>query len=167
MNDTTDPEPEPNAVTATATDKKQRSPVERAIVWSMIGILLVVAAIEAHGRLSYGATLSRLQAVVERAEQGTGYLTLREVRESIAGFPSEATVESRPLTATIRLSWFSLLRSYEMDLQIEPDSKNPMFLGYSTPDAPLPDGWASSASSQFVDAAAADAASQIARTLSK
>jgi hypothetical protein len=124
----------------------------------MIGVLLVVVSIEAHGRLGYSTTLSALRAVVRQSEEEAAYLTLSKARESIAGFPSEVALEPGPISSTIRLSWFSLLKSYEVDLQIEPGSDDPMFLGYSTPDAPPEQYWTSESGSQFVDSAAADAA---------
>lgn len=136
----------------------KRSPVERAIVWGSIAVLLVVVGIEAHGKLGYSATLSGLQAVVDRSENESEYLTISAARKSIAGFPSEAVLTSGPVNGTIRLSWFSLLKSYEVDLEIELGSDDPMFLGYSTPDAPEEDFWESQPGTQLVDAATVDAA---------
>ena len=143
---------------ATTSGKKaNRSPVERAIVWGMIGVLLVVVGIEAHGRLGYSSTLNALRAVVKQSEQEAAYLTLSKARESIAGFPSEVVLEPGPFEGTIRLSWFSLLKSYEVDLIIEPGSEDPMFLGYTTPDAPQEQYGTSESASHLVDSVAADA----------
>lgn len=126
-----------SAPASSAGGGKQRSPVERAIVWGMIGILLVVVAIEAHARLSHSMTMSALQDMVIQGESGVEYLTLSTVRESIVGFPSEVGLESNQASGGIRLSWFSLLKTYELDLEIETGEEDPMFLGYSTPGMPM------------------------------
>ncbi len=156
MSATNDAGQEANATPSVNAAK--RSPVERAIVWGGIGILLVVVGIEAHGRLGYSSTLKALQGLVEQAEGESEYLTLSAARESIAGFPSEDALESGSVNGTIRLSWFSLLKSYELDLEIELGSDDPMFLGYSTPDAPEDDYGRAKPGSQQVDAATADGA---------
>lgn len=51
--------------TTPAPAKPARSPVERAIVWSVIGLGVLVIAVEANAHLSHGAALAKLQAQLD------------------------------------------------------------------------------------------------------
>jgi hypothetical protein len=51
--------------TTPAPAKPARSPVERAIVWGVIGLGVLVIAVEANAHLSHGAALAKLQAQLD------------------------------------------------------------------------------------------------------
>lgn len=114
---------------------KKRSPVERAIVWGVIGVLVVVVAIEGRARMAYSSTLSSLGALVKQAEQNDEYVTLSQARAAYSGSPTEESQPAGRFEQSIILKWFSLLKTYQIEIQVEPGEDDPAFLGFTTPDA--------------------------------
>ena len=51
------------------TDKPSRNPVERVIVWGLIGLLLVVVAIEARAQRGYAMSLDAVQSAFADNEE--------------------------------------------------------------------------------------------------
>ena len=113
----------------------QRSPIERVIVWGGIGLLLVVALIEARALRGYGTSLSAVQAALANDEEVQ--ITLDDARELMAFGPSESIRESNSaFLKHHQFSWFSLFKSgqYELTLDITADEEA-LVLGFSTPEA--------------------------------
>lgn len=115
---------------------KKRSPVERVVVWGIIGILVVVVAIEARARFAYSSTLNAVTALIKKSEESNEYATLNEAREVFAGSPSESPQPPGRFEQIIQLTWFSLLKTYQLDLEVEPNEDNPAILGVATSGAP-------------------------------
>ena len=101
-----------NAVTG----KKKRSPVERAIVWGLIAVALLVVLIEWNARAGYSKTLAALQERIELSDKQNGEaFLLDEAKTMISGFPlgkEELTNKGKRL----QYHWFSLFRSYDIQL---------------------------------------------------
>ncbi|HBL45334.1 MAG TPA: hypothetical protein DDZ90_18295, partial [Planctomycetaceae bacterium] len=93
-----------NAVTG----KKKRSPVERAIVWGLIAVALLVVLIEWNARAGYSKTLAALQERIELSDKQNGEaFLLDEAKTMISGFPlgkEELTNKGKRL----QYHWFSL-----------------------------------------------------------
>lgn len=117
--------------------KKKRSPVERVIVWGLIGVLLVLALWEGWARFGYSRTLARLQdaiAVAEAAE-GDGSLKLAEAEDLVIGFPSRSEGQEQGARNTITYKWNSLFkRNYQIAVTYAGDP--PDVLGLETANAP-------------------------------
>lgn len=61
--------------------KPPRSPVEKAIVWGVIGIGLVVIGVEAQAQLAHGAALEKLQTTLEKKAETDSGMTKKDVDE--------------------------------------------------------------------------------------
>lgn len=61
--------------------KPPRSPVEKAIVWGVIGIGLVVIGVEAQAQLAHGAALEKLQTTLEKKADTELGMTKKDVDE--------------------------------------------------------------------------------------
>ena len=90
--------------------KKRRNPVERAIVWGLIAILVVAVAWEGWGRFGYSRTLSKWQNAIAAAEQAPDSqgLTLAQAEELITGSPEKSLDEGAFGQQTLTYRWNSL-----------------------------------------------------------
>ena len=90
--------------------KKRRNPVERAIVWSLIAILVAAVAWEGWGRFGYSRTLSKWQNAIAAAEQAPDSqgLTLAQAEELITGSPEKSLDEAASGRQVVTYRWNSL-----------------------------------------------------------
>ena len=117
--------------------KKKRSPIERVIVWGLIGILFAVALWEGFARFGYQLTLDRWQDAIAAAESGDGdgALKLAEAEDMVIGFPSRSEQDAEEARKTVTFQWNSLFkRDYRIALTYGGDP--PDVLGLETADAP-------------------------------
>lgn len=113
---------------------KSRSPVERAIVWTLIAGLCVVLGIEYLSQRGYNSTRVALEELLENPE---AMVAMSKVRTLISGSPSETQAKGKKRgTEVIELRWFSLFKHYQVDLTIEADEADPLLIGLATPGAP-------------------------------
>ena len=123
-------------------DKPPRNPVERVIVWGLIGVLLVVMGIEARAQRGYAMSLNAFQTAFSDGEEVE--ITLNDARRLMALGPAEvkAPDEHGPYHYYdyYRFSWFSLFKSgdYEITLKVT-DNDELNVISFSTPAAPEPD----------------------------
>ena len=120
---------------------KGRSPVERLIVWSLIGVLVVVVGIEAASKNGYDKTFA---AVQDRFINKEGMNRLSDLRPDISGWPSEKESDGQKVGGTaankvIALKWFSFFKHYEIQLTVEASEEDPALISYATPDAAEPE----------------------------
>lgn len=73
-----------------ATPKPPRSPVERAIVWGVIGLGLLIIGIEANAHLSHTAALSKLQAQLDATLSKDSGLTKKGVDQVVGNKTPES-----------------------------------------------------------------------------
>lgn len=96
--------------------KKKRSPVERAVVWSLIVVALMVVLLESNARYGYSKTLEKMQNRITLAEKEKGKeFLLIDAREMVKGFPygDERLTENGK---QIQYRWFSLFRTFAIEL---------------------------------------------------
>lgn len=123
-------------------DKPPRNPVERVIVWGLIGVLLVVMGIEARAQRGYAMSLDAFQTTFSDGEEVE--ITLDDARKLMTLGPTEvkAPDEHGPYHYYdyYRFSWFSLFKSgdYEITLKVT-DNEELIVVSFSTPAAPEPD----------------------------
>jgi hypothetical protein len=122
-------EDSPNEVEA----PKTRSPIERAIVWTLIAGLCGLLGFEYFALDGYNSTLKALDKIREDPEV---LVPLSEVRQSmISGSPSETKIKKFG-TEKLELKWMSFFKDYQIHLTLASDEKDPNVLGYVTPNAP-------------------------------
>ena len=122
-------EDSPNEVEA----PKTRSPIERAIVWTLIAGLCGLLGFEYFALNGYNSTLKALAKIREDPEV---LVPLSEVRQSmISGSPSETKIKKFG-TEKLELKWISFFKDYQIHLTLASDEKDPNVLGYVTPNAP-------------------------------
>ncbi len=115
---------------------KGRSPIERAIVWGLIVILLAVVGIEYYARASYDSTLNGLEDAIEATADNDIGLPLSEARKSISGLYSESEMaEISYLEREVEYKWFSLFKDYQMLLRVEASGDDPSVTRFVTPNA--------------------------------
>jgi len=120
------------------TPKKKRSPVERAIVWGLIAVILVVIAIEWSSRSGYTRTLEAMQNRMSEVQKENGQeddFSLAQAREMVSGFPTHAelVLENKK---KLQYRWFSLFHTYAIQLSMSPDD---VIYSLQTDVTPLPD----------------------------
>ncbi len=123
-------------------EKPTRNPIERVIVWGLIGALLVVMGIEARAQRGYTMSLDAFQKAFSDGEEIE--IALDDARKLMALGPAEvkAPDEHGPFHYYdyYRFSWFSLFKSgdYEITLKVT-DDDDLNVVSFSTPAAPQPD----------------------------
>ena len=127
--------PTPPAANAKAKSSK-RHPLERTIVWGGILAMLAVVALEAHARMGYSATVSRMKQ--EFGEEDDPTSKLSHVRGFISGFPSESSTNDRSYRNMV-FKWPSLIHDYRVHLVVEAEGDDPIVLGFTTPNAAEPE----------------------------
>ena len=116
-------QPSPRSQPAPA---RKRSPIERAIVWGLILVLLIVGGLEARARFGYKGTLDALEG--DDVKLGK----LSTLRDSIKFWPSEEKMDihGRPV---LILEWFSLLNVYRIALLVDStQTDDPSVLTFQT-----------------------------------
>lgn len=110
------PAPAPNDAPP-ATPVRRRSPIERAVVWGGILVLLLFVLMEWQSKSGFEATLSNVDTALER-----GAFPMEELSKHLHGFAFQSESEhdkQRMLT----VSWPSLAKSYQLRMPIEQDNK--------------------------------------------
>ncbi len=140
------------------TDKPPRNPVERVLVWGLIGGLLVVAGVEARAQRGYTMSLDAFQTAFADSEEVQ--ISLGDARKLMALGPAEvkAPDEHGPFHYYdyYRFSWFSLFKpgDYEITLQVTGNDEMNV-ISFSTPAAPLPE-WMEESTPSPEEAATSD-----------
>lgn len=130
----------PKADHAASPAKKPRSPVERAIVWGGILILAGVLAFEARQKSSYGSSIDRVKKAFAEQELVDKHYTLTDVRQLIAGGPSETqSPHANKAWRRLEMKWPSLFKDYRMEFIMENDGENPLVITFSTPQGEDPE----------------------------
>lgn len=94
-----------------------RHPLERAIVWGVIALGVVVIAIEGRARLAYAQSLSRIQAALDAAEQQElSSFHVDQLPEMIAGSPSVSD-ESHRFHQMRHYQWNGLFKQYGLHVR--------------------------------------------------
>ena len=111
-------------------EKKPRSPVERAVVWGGISILLIIAGIQ--GIAAYGFTMSqdKVIAAVKKADNSEDELNLNDAEELMSGFWSKSPIQEKNHERFVVYSWTGVYQNYSILLDVGADSTNPLVLGY-------------------------------------
>lgn len=118
-------------------DKPSRNPVERVIVWGLIGALLVAVGIEARAQQGYAMSLDAVQAAFADTEEVQ--IDLADARKLMTLSPAEVKdSDVSGLMDYYRFSWFSLFKSgkYEITLRVSKDSSE--VISFATSAAPEP-----------------------------
>lgn len=109
-----------------------RNPVERIVVWGLIGILGILAILEGSTRFAYTNSLSRLRARLQDDDTADAVpLTLAEAEKMISGSPKK-TVGERVVSYRFQ----GLLK--EFGTIHLPHDADQVVLGLETADAPEP-----------------------------
>lgn len=126
-----------------APQKPPRSKAERAIVWTFIGLLIVLTGIEALAKTGYEKTITNLQAAID---EGTGPLTLDDFNKKLkTGLPIQGTGDHEG-RATVLYTWPSLVKKYQLHLEVAADGTEMLrtfatgndpaeFIRYRSPDS--------------------------------
>ncbi len=106
------------ARTSTPGAKRERSPVEKAVVWGGISILTVIVLIESGARLSYNRAYGHLDERFNQASRANPFL-LSEATTLVRRDPVQGSVK-RPSGAydTYTWKWFSLFKPSDYQLRI-------------------------------------------------
>jgi hypothetical protein len=127
---------------SSASEKPPRSKLERAIVWTVIGLLVVFAGVEALAKFGYEKTITNLQ---EATGSATEPLTLDDFHSDLkSGLPIQGTGESNG-RQTILFTWPSLVKEYDLHLTVSADGNQTLqtfstgtdpaeFIRYRSPD---------------------------------
>lgn len=99
---------------------KERSPVERAVVWGCIGVMIVIVMFELGARVSYSRALTPIQDQFEEATRHEP-LKLETVIEIVGQGrpPVQSTTKSG--TAEIQVytwRWFSFFKKYAISVYV-------------------------------------------------
>ena len=110
--------------------KKPRSPVERAVVWGGISILLIIGGIQ--GMAAYGFTVSKdkIIAAVKRSDESSDELNLNEAEELMSGFWSKEPIREKNHERYVVYSWTGVYQNYRVLLNLGADESNPIVMGY-------------------------------------
>ena len=104
------------AAGAPKTGQKRRSPIERAVVWSLIGLLVLVVAYEAWVRSSFTRSQRVLREAVAGSDQGR-VQKIEEVERQLSGSPSKS-IQTTRMEQTITYQWRSLFRKYIVQVHV-------------------------------------------------
>lgn len=123
---------------ASAPQKPQRNPIERAVVWGLILVLLGVLAFEAKQQYAYGAALKGLQEAFKE-DDADSYHKLSDVRKMMGGSPKETALPVKSkLHRSLEFQWTSLFKEYKLVLQTESIGDDPLVLSFMTPNSEEP-----------------------------
>ena len=116
------------------TTKPPRNPVERIVVWSGIGLLLVVVMLEFRAQRGYAQTLEALNVSTANEEHET---TLNEALQVLTLSPAVGDPVPSGSYNHIDCTWFSLCKNgqYKITLVCSRD-KEPVLLSFTTTNPP-------------------------------
>lgn len=107
-------------------DKPRRSPRERAIVWSVIAILVVLVIFEARAKFQHSAAVRKLDAF-QRQSRGTP-MKIDQIVPLFAKQPEISTetigTQNRKLEFKIYMwKWSGIFKTYKIQLQVDEDNE--------------------------------------------
>lgn len=120
---TSAPTPAPQA----ASPARKRSPIERAVVWGAILLLLGVVGVEYKTKADYSATLNKLE---EDINSGNPVL-LDNLQDYVKGYAVRSE-EQKKDEKIVTLHWPSLFKNYTLILPVEPNNR---ISSFDTPDS--------------------------------
>lgn len=105
-------------------EKPGRNPIERLIVWGLIGLLLIGGGLVVLGdrsaRHGYDTTSRALAEAIAAKNQANVDLKKAEAEAMIVGNPRRTEAQDRDDTI-VRLEWKSLIRSYVANYRVSKD----------------------------------------------
>jgi Spy/CpxP family protein refolding chaperone len=117
------------------TAKKPRSSSERLMVWGVIGVLLLVAAVEAHAKFSYDATLTSLENVFENDDKGE-VVSYADLDGLLKGFETRSEITKQGSSYVVECQWKSMFHDFVINILVtDQDPQKAVLISYSTPDA--------------------------------
>lgn len=115
-----------------STEKPRRSKLERAVVWTVILVLVVFTGVEAMSQLGYKKTLKDFETGLDEATEPVTLDVFESEYKTGLTLKSDTTRNGQ---AAILYKWPSLLRRYEMHFTVLPGEEQ--ILGaYGTNDEP-------------------------------
>lgn len=115
-----------------ASEKPPRSKVERIVVWSLIGLLAIFAAVEAQSQIGYRKTLEAFESANDKNEET---LTLGLFESKLKKCLAIKTNGTKDEQSTILYKWPSLLRNYEIHFTLIP-GEDQLLASYATHNSP-------------------------------
>ena len=113
-----------------APEKPPRSKIERAIVWTVIAVLLLITGMEALSMKGYDTTLENFEEANDAAEQP---MTLAYFKSDLKSGLAIQTTGEREGRSTVLFKWPSLMKNYELHLTVAPDN---VITTYATSEGP-------------------------------
>lgn len=118
-------------------EKTGRSPVERAIVWSLIGLMLVLVAIEARAQQGHTKTMLALKDLADAKdeEDRTKGIKFEDFKEKLQLFPSVSGPTTGEGWDVYVYKWVSLLKAgtYEIHVRVSSGNDINYIAGYAVP----------------------------------
>lgn len=106
--------------------RRERSPVEKRLVWGGIGLLALVVVYEAGARLSHWTAVSSIREVINEA--GEEPVEIDEIRPVIRRKPTVEPDKMGLLDVTAYTwTWRGVLRKYKIRLLVDEDNEITQF----------------------------------------
>ena len=110
----------PSDASSSKPEKPPRSKLERAIVWTLIGVLLIFVGVEALAKTGYDKTVKDLQTTIDTAEAP---LTLNDFQSKVkSGLAVQGTGEHDGIP-TVLFTWPSLVKKYQIHFTVNGDAE--------------------------------------------
>jgi hypothetical protein len=110
-----------------------RNPVERAVVWTLIGAMLVLVAVEASAKFGYDLSRSSLEAAIKTAEDSNTPLLIEQVPALMTGYHRDTTQETEH-DGVVTYRWPSLFKQYGLNVRYRSNLRT--VVGVSSDNAP-------------------------------
>jgi hypothetical protein len=124
---------------AVTKEAKQRSPIERAIVWGGILAMLIVVIIEGRARLGYGGALSGLKEAIQKTDEAGEDYSLSDAETLLSGATKLVAPDQGKYNVKA-YQWKGLFKSYTIRLQTTPPPDQIVLAMDSIPDLEAPIG---------------------------
>ncbi|MBX3448742.1 MAG: hypothetical protein KF777_04235 [Planctomycetaceae bacterium] len=102
------------------TGKKQRSQVEKLVVWGGIAIFAIAALVEAMSQRSYNATLTSVVERLEADESARKETAAEDLQKLVQGWPLKNTTAVRD-SQVIVFRWPSVFKRYHIEWFVNPE----------------------------------------------
>jgi hypothetical protein len=112
--DATQGTPSPASSPDAAKPVKKRSPVERALVWGGISLMLMVVVFEWTSQSGYGGTLASFEEVLNSGKT----IKLTDIQQHTRGYATRSE-EKNGKETVVTLKWPSLFKDYSIYLPVE------------------------------------------------
>lgn len=130
-----------------ARSPRRRNPVERLLVWSLIGVLLLLLAVELQAKRGYDASRNNLQSAIQAGQSTNTPLTFDHVGDHLSGWCLCSAQPQGPLEV-VTYRWPSCFKRYVLTLTYRVKGGNVYGLvsenapPEAPPEAPpMPEGW--------------------------